>query len=217
MIKKLLKKLFCKHVTKAVLKKPKGSTKQQMPTKGMYWRNFFPELKESEDERIRKEILGLVRYTKGRRIGYEPRITQDKMIAWLKKQETSYTKKDINDAYLKGITDAKNEIEKQHEANYQIRKDIATFIFNYRGDIKDRAKWMNYLGIKISFVEKQDNQKSQGKSALEAWKDMRLEVYAQASGNKHGPNDSDDTTKMFSLNDIDEIFEKIAETCEDYR
>lgn len=56
--------------------------------------------------------------------------------------------------------------------------------------------------------------KLQGKSAFEVWKDMRLEVYQQASGNRHEPNCSDDTTKMFSLNDIDEIFEKIAESCE---
>ena len=80
-------------------------------------------------------------------------------VDWLEKQGTSYTKKDIEDAYLKGVTDTKNEIEKQYEANYQIRKDIATFIFNYKGDIKDRAKWIDYLGIKVSFVEKQDEQK----------------------------------------------------------
>lgn len=53
------------------------------------------------------------------------------------------------------------------------------------------------------------------KNIVEIWKDMRLEVYQQASGNKHESNDSDDTTKMFSLNDIDEIFEKIAETYEE--
>lgn len=56
--------------------------------------------------------------------------------------------------------------------------------------------------------------KLQGKSAFEVWKDMRLEVYQQAGGNRNEPNCSDDTTKMFSLNDIDEIFEKIAESCE---
>ena len=81
------------------------------------------------------------------------------MIAWLEKQGTSYTNRDVDDAYLKGVRDTKNEIEKQYEANYQTRKDIATFIFNYRGDIKDRAKWMDYLGIKVSFVEKQGEQK----------------------------------------------------------
>ena len=50
---------------------------------------LFPELKESEDERIRKEILSLVQYTKGRLIGYKPRIHQDKMITWLEKQGDS--------------------------------------------------------------------------------------------------------------------------------
>lgn len=62
----------------------------------------------------------------------------------------------------------------------------------------------------IDWLEKQ-GEKSQGKTALETWKDMRLEVYQQASGNRHEPNYSDDTTKMFSLNDIDEIMEKISE------
>jgi len=46
-------------------------------------------------------------------------------------------------------------------------------------------------------------------TAKEMWKEMRLETYAQASGNRHEPNYSDDSTKMFSLCDIDEIFEKI--------
>ena len=118
--------------------------------------NIFPELQESEDERIRKAIIeSLPKY------GYLPQtsIKVEDAIVWIEKQGTSYTKMDVDDAYLKGISDAKNEIEKQYESNYQIRKDIATFIFNYRGDIKDRAKWMNYLGIKVSLVEKQGKQK----------------------------------------------------------
>lgn len=49
-------------------------------------------------------------------------------------------------------------------------------------------------------------------TAKEAWKEMRLEVYAQASGNRHEPNCSDDSTKMFSLCDIDEIIEKIGDS-----
>lgn len=60
---------------------------------------------------------------------------------------------------MKGVTNTKNEIEKQYEESYQIRQNIAAFIFfNYRGDIKNRAKWMDYLGIKVSFVEKQGEQ-----------------------------------------------------------
>ena len=60
------------------------------------------------------------------------------------------------------------------------------------------------------WLEKQ-GEKLQCKSIIEAWKVMRSEVYQQASGNRHEPNYSDDKTKMFSLNDIDEIVEKINE------
>lgn len=63
----------------------------------------------------------------------------------------------------------------------------------------------------LAWLDKQGEMKTQGNSALEIWKDMRLEVYQQASGNRHEPNYSDDTTKMFSLNDIDEIMEKMSE------
>lgn len=63
----------------------------------------------------------------------------------------------------------------------------------------------------LAWLEKQGTMNTQGNSALEVWKDMRLEVYHQASGNRHEPNYSDDSTKMFSLTDIDEIFEKVAE------
>lgn len=57
-----------------------------------------------------------------------------------------------------------------------------------------------------------DYEKKSAMTAKEVWKEMRLEVYQQASGNRHEPNMSDDSTKMFSLNDIDEIFEKISDT-----
>lgn len=36
-------------------------------------------------------------------------------ITWLEKQGQTFTKKDIDDAYLKGISDAKHELEKQGE------------------------------------------------------------------------------------------------------
>ena len=133
---------------------------------------YFPELKESREKKIRKSLIMLLQhFCKGYRVpGLDFPVPYNDMLDWLEKQGTSYTKKDVDDAYLKGISDTKNEIEKQYEANYQIRKDIATFIFNYRGDIKDRAKWMNYLGIKVSFIERQ-GEKPQGKSALEGIND----------------------------------------------
>ena len=114
----------------------------------------FSELKESNDENI-KSCIGVILTDANETRFNDFHTTLADCLVWLEKQDT-FSKKDVNDAYLKGITDTKNEIEKQYEASYQIRKDIATFIFNYRGDIKDRAKWMNYLGIKVSFVEKQN-------------------------------------------------------------
>ena len=127
---------------------------------------IFPELKESkenEDEKIRKDIIQCLKHSgikENNPINPHVTTTTKDAIAWLDKQGESYTKRDVDDAYLKGVTNTKKEIEKQYEANYQIRKDIATFIFNYKGDIKDRAKWMDYLGIKVSFAEKQGEKKS---------------------------------------------------------
>lgn len=154
---------------------------------------YFPELRESEDERIRKNLIAFLKtyntLETSRYISWLEKqgknnfvtteedekikeqivyainqlhvceCTKNKLRTWLEKQNI-FSKKDVDDAYLKGVTDTKNEIKKQYEENYQIRKDIATFIFNYRGYIKDRDKWMNYLGIKVSFVEKQSEQKT---------------------------------------------------------
>ena len=122
---------------------------------------IFPELKESRGERIMKNIIIALKSQKDELEDFykSHNTSESELVAWLEKQGMSYNKMDIDDAYLKGMSDTKNEIEKQYEATYQIRKDIATFIFNYRGDIKDRAKWMNYLGIKVSIVEKQGEQK----------------------------------------------------------
>ena len=116
-------------------------------------KEIFPELKESKDETIRKEIIEFVDINT---LSVDER--HDRWIAWLEKQGKSsdqihywteeeiepiisdylrgvehyggmigrlrcltpkslekqcYTKKDVDDAYLKGISDAKNELEKQ--------------------------------------------------------------------------------------------------------
>lgn len=82
-------------------------------------------------------------------------------------------------------------------------------------EIVERCKnsWYNEGKIAGQFEGITDDEKYQQgwHDALETWKDMRLEVYQQASGNRHEPNYSDNSTKMFSLNDIDEIFENISE------
>lgn len=70
--------------------------------------DFFPELKESEDEKIR---IGIIAYLKNLRGKHE--LLPDEWFAWLDKHGQTFTKKDVDDAYLKGVCDAKHELEKQ--------------------------------------------------------------------------------------------------------
>ena len=75
---------------------------------------IIPELKESEDEKIRKALVDALNKNLGNGIE-KYGTTLNAALAWLEKQGESYTKKDVDDAYLKGIIDAKNELEKQGE------------------------------------------------------------------------------------------------------
>lgn len=114
--------------------------------------------------------------------------------------------KRAKDLTIDGYLDAVHVEEIFHELkeikDEKIRKDIIAFIKENYSSAKSWVAWLEKQGEKP------------GKSIIEAWKDMRLEVYQQASGNRHEPNCSDDNTKMFSLNDIDEIIEKINEQTE---
>lgn len=75
---------------------------------------IFPEIRESEDERIRKELIRF--FSKGAEYDSSTNGIKDRnIIAWLEKQGETFTKKDVDDAYLKGICDAKRELEKQGE------------------------------------------------------------------------------------------------------
>lgn len=72
----------------------------------------FPELKESEDEKVVAGLVKMVQvaapsYIRGYGIG------KDDVLAWLEKQGETFTKKDVDDAYLKGVCDTKHELEKQ--------------------------------------------------------------------------------------------------------
>lgn len=71
--------------------------------------HIFPELQENEDERIRKELIELISCMHDA----DPR--KKGWIAWLEKQgeQKNTRKREIDDAYLQGICDAKHEIEKQ--------------------------------------------------------------------------------------------------------
>ncbi len=79
--------------------------------------DFFPELKESEDERIRKELIAFLKENleTGRADETWSMSGLERWIAWLEKQGQTFTKKDVDYAYLKGVCDAKHELEKQGE------------------------------------------------------------------------------------------------------
>lgn len=89
---------------------------------------LFPELKENEDEKIRKEIISFIQdhideinlQVSG---DYDTRDKEDialqewckRSLAWLEKQGTSYTKRDVDNAYVEGMAFAKDELKKQGE------------------------------------------------------------------------------------------------------
>ena len=72
---------------------------------------IIPELRESEDERIMKDVKRAISVALD--YSYFDKETANNCLAWLGKQ--GYTKKDIDDAYLKGICNTKHELEKQGE------------------------------------------------------------------------------------------------------
>jgi len=114
---------------------------------------IFPELKESEDKKIMKCICLCLEECVHNDIirDYE----KDKCLAWLEKQCETFTKERCCDAYLKGISDAKNELENQskqkpfdYEHAYIPQKDFVS--------IKPKFKvgyWLQYRNAKPFFVE----------------------------------------------------------------
>ena len=157
----------------------------------------FPELKESEDEKIIRTLKEIVNWGCAKNISVENNAELKECLAWIEKQCEK----------TEPIDGFNTEFERQ------ISHLIASTINKEYDYTKDFVKWTSdaLLNYAKHELEKQGRQKSQCKSAFELWKDMRFEAYLQASGNRHEPNYSDDSTKMFSINDIDEIFEKVAE------
>lgn len=77
-----------------------------------------PELRESEDEMIRKKLIKNFKWFCGdfpetSKWGIDDGLLVKDVIAWLEKQGTSYTKRDVDNAYVEGMAFAKNELEKQ--------------------------------------------------------------------------------------------------------
>ena len=81
--------------------------------------SIFPELKESEDERIRKWCIShfkaAVLVTKNNAEYKE--YLNNKVIPWLEKQGETYTKKDVDNAWVEGVCYARRELEKQDLQN----------------------------------------------------------------------------------------------------
>lgn len=71
-------------------------------------------VEESKDERIRKAIYDCVKWF-GFDSSFFEDVSQEECLDWLEKQGQTFTKKDIDDAYLKGVCDAKHELEKHGE------------------------------------------------------------------------------------------------------
>ena len=76
--------------------------------------SMFPELRESEDERIRKRLIEFFKDF-GKTRSHCWSVSIPKILAWLEKQGESYTKRDVDNAYIEGMASAKRELEKQAE------------------------------------------------------------------------------------------------------
>lgn len=71
--------------------------------------DFVPE---SEDERIRRSLSAFFAKFKPNDM-WDDDFSFGDIVAWFEKKGQTFTKKDVDDAYLKGVCDTKQELEKQ--------------------------------------------------------------------------------------------------------
>lgn len=145
--------------------------------------NIFPELEESEDERIRKWLIAQLQIKIGDNATLNNMIY--KAIAWLEKQGKVPVTIDVN----KMVRDYANNKECGNE---RFGKPVNCMIRAYRQGITDT--------ISILHLEKQGEQKPQGKTALEAINEEKVD-----NSNKAEPKD---------YNSIDPHFAKPADKVE---
>ncbi|SEA78697.1 hypothetical protein SAMN04487851_11417 [Prevotella sp. tc2-28] len=93
---------------------------RQLATNGVPVGNIIEAIKdieekyaESEGERIRKLLIEAVIQVLQDQYCSNRGVSKEKVLAWLEKQGQTFTKKDVDDAYLKGVCDTKHELEKQ--------------------------------------------------------------------------------------------------------
>ena len=108
--------------------------------------DIFPELRESEDDRIRKGIIRNLEYLADRAEGFVKDELKER-ISWLEKQGETFTKKDVDNAYIEGMAFAKNELEKQKPAWSEEDENILQGIWDEILANKHNAKeyeWKTY-------------------------------------------------------------------------
>lgn len=114
---------------------------------------IFSEFEMSGDERVRKEIIKLVKFYYGSSLALKHTVSKDEILAWLEKQGTSYTKRDVDDAYVEGMAFAKDELEKQkptwsEEDDSMFQSCIGAVATNdyYKGEEKEQIyDWLKSL------------------------------------------------------------------------
>ena len=120
--------------------------------------SFFPELKESEDERIRKALLELVHDTTGDELWVDYNVHKEDALAWLEKQEgCEHIRKDwlehIKQSWYKeGFIDGKYSGVKEWTINDDATlKELIDFLENGKAILQhDLTHYANWLKIKFT-------------------------------------------------------------------
>lgn len=104
---------------------------------------IIPGLKGSKDEKVRKALIEMVHDTTGDELWGDYNVHKEDALAWLEKQDEAFTRKDVDDAYLKGMCDTKHELEKQGNINETINRDkLAQGVL--RGAAINLITWIDY-------------------------------------------------------------------------
>ena len=174
---------------------------------------LFTENKES-DEKIRKIIsdILLIDSDEIREILDANNVLMQDIDAWFEKQGQTFTKKDVEIAYLKGVDDTKHELDKQCEKKpVEWREDDERIRRVFRGWIYTRPDSF-FDGISkekmLAWLEKQGEQKQEDEdipNQVIDWEDDIDEI-EETTDQIVEWEDEDDTM----LNQIIEDVEKLA-------
>ena len=98
----------------------------------------FPELAESDSERIRKALKEyFINSFQNNGVAAICGVHIIDILTWLEKQGESYTKRDVDNAFIEGMASAKDELDKQaqkpawSEEDKLVVEDIEAAVINY--------------------------------------------------------------------------------------